>query len=250
MFERFSEGARIAVVRAREESRMRGDSYLGTEHLLLGTIADPGGPGARLLGSCGIAEDQVRAALSKPIDRGNRPEAGALRFTGSATRALQLAVQEADALQHGAVDTDHLLIALAETTAPGGVEEEPTSARLLRDLGVDAEALRAGCEATPRREPPQVSVPAVDPARRVTDQIERMRNARLRTDQLLGALSAALDLAEEEAIYFGRSAADGGDLLIGLTPFTGGRRPCRGSRPSARDPSRGCRRSHHGCRRA
>jgi hypothetical protein len=33
---------------------------------------------------------------------------------------------------------------------------------------------------------------------------------------LLEALSVALDLSEEEAVYFGRSRVDSGDLLIGL----------------------------------
>ena len=225
MFERFSEDARLAVVHAHEEARARGDRHLGTEHLLLGAIADRDGRGARLLRACGISEEQARVALNEAVEAGNRPAPGAVAFTLSASRALELAVQEADSLQHAAVGTDHLVIALAGALSSGTPEEEPTSARVLRGLGVDAHALRAACDRTPRPGPPELtrpvpperSAPALDrPARGVLDRVERLGKGRLRADQLLATLGGALDLAEEEAIYFGRPAADGGDLLIGL----------------------------------
>lgn len=216
LFERFTEDARCAVVRSQEEARSRGDRYLGTEHLLLGTIARGGGRGALLLRSVGITEKQVRAAVRDAAPRGNQRTGDAVVFTGSASRALQLAVREADGLRHGAVDTDHLLIALAGVSPVGPSEQEATSVRVLRALGVGAAILRSACEGAAGREQPRRSAPVQDPAQRVADQLERLSSSRLRTDRLLNALTGALDLAEEEAIYFGRPAADGGDLLMGL----------------------------------
>ncbi|MDH5364943.1 MAG: hypothetical protein OEW82_07285, partial [Dehalococcoidia bacterium] len=39
-FERFSEGARRVLMRAQEEARRLGHSYIDTEHILLGVIVD------------------------------------------------------------------------------------------------------------------------------------------------------------------------------------------------------------------
>jgi len=49
MFERFNEPARRAVVIAQEEARRLGHQSIGTEHLLLGLIAQGTGVGARVL---------------------------------------------------------------------------------------------------------------------------------------------------------------------------------------------------------
>jgi len=214
VFERFSEDARLAVVRAQEEARLRGNRHIGTAHLLLGAVAS--GRGARLLRSCGITVEQVRAGVGDTAEPGAGTRGGALPWTGSATLALRLAVEEADGLQHGVVGTDHLLIALARKPPSGSSEQDATSFRVLRALGAGVDVLRTGSERMGKPERPDSGGSAADPTRRVADQLERLSERRLDTDQLLGALSGALDLAEEEAIYFGRSAADGGDLLIGL----------------------------------
>lgn len=63
---------------------------------------------------------------------------GALAFTGSATRALQAAIREADALGHDVVRTEHLLIALAPESSSSPAAADVTGTRLLNDLGVDA----------------------------------------------------------------------------------------------------------------
>jgi hypothetical protein len=53
-------------------------------------------------------------------------------------------------------------------------------------------------------------------ADRLDDQIRRLRESRRDTSDFLNALTVALDLGEEEAIYHGRSRVDSGDLLIGV----------------------------------
>ena len=42
MFERFAVGARAAVTASADEARRRGDRRIGTDHLLLGLLHDPG----------------------------------------------------------------------------------------------------------------------------------------------------------------------------------------------------------------
>ena len=45
MFERFTQAARQVVVRGQDEARTFGHPWLGTEHLLLGVLAEPEAPG-------------------------------------------------------------------------------------------------------------------------------------------------------------------------------------------------------------
>ncbi|NEA46962.1 Clp protease N-terminal domain-containing protein, partial [Streptomyces sp. SID10815] len=42
MFEQFAAGARAAVTSAVDEAALRGDRRIGTEHLLLGVLHEPG----------------------------------------------------------------------------------------------------------------------------------------------------------------------------------------------------------------
>ncbi len=49
MFERFTYPARRVVVRAQEEARTFRHPWLGTEHLLLGVLAQPQAPGVSVL---------------------------------------------------------------------------------------------------------------------------------------------------------------------------------------------------------
>ncbi|MYS42867.1 hypothetical protein GTY23_16820, partial [Streptomyces sp. SID5998] len=49
MFEQFAAGARAAVTSAVDEASLRGDRRIGTEHLLLGVLHEPGA--ARALGA-------------------------------------------------------------------------------------------------------------------------------------------------------------------------------------------------------
>lgn len=51
MFEQFATGARAAVTSALEEARLRGDRRIGTEHLLLGVLHEPGSLAVRSLGT-------------------------------------------------------------------------------------------------------------------------------------------------------------------------------------------------------
>src|SRR5215469_10408732 len=54
MFERFTAEARRAIVQAQEEARRLQHNYIGTEHLLLGLLAEPDGIAARAAGRFGL----------------------------------------------------------------------------------------------------------------------------------------------------------------------------------------------------
>jgi ATP-dependent Clp protease ATP-binding subunit ClpA len=67
MFERFTDSAREAVVQAQTEARSLGHRYIGTEHLLLGLLADSESESARCLWLHRVDHDQVREALVRII---------------------------------------------------------------------------------------------------------------------------------------------------------------------------------------
>ena len=62
-FERFTEPARQVVVLGQQEARSLGHSWIGTEHLLLGVLAQPDSPGVSTLTGLGITLDRCRVAL-------------------------------------------------------------------------------------------------------------------------------------------------------------------------------------------
>ena len=60
MFERFTDGGRLLVVRAQEEARMLNHDYIGTEHILLGLICEGDGTAAQVLINFGAGLNRVR----------------------------------------------------------------------------------------------------------------------------------------------------------------------------------------------
>lgn len=59
MFERFTREARQAVAQAEGAARRLGHRHLGTEHLLLGILAQRTGPAARALTGLGVTAERV-----------------------------------------------------------------------------------------------------------------------------------------------------------------------------------------------
>lgn len=55
----YSPRAKNALVGARKEMRRLGDSYLGTEHVLLGILSDADGMAVRMLACMGVSTDFV-----------------------------------------------------------------------------------------------------------------------------------------------------------------------------------------------
>jgi ATP-dependent Clp protease ATP-binding subunit ClpA len=159
----FTAKSRAAVGLAVRSARASGSDTVGTEHLLTGLLADdtnlamvvltsmeiePAAIG-QALAAAGVTAAAAEAAATSaaPADPdpdtglGTGPGAGAgasggaLRFSGPAANALELAVTEAISLGHNYVGCEHLLLGLASET-------EGTGGAVLRDLGADARPVR------------------------------------------------------------------------------------------------------------
>lgn len=136
VFERFSDQAGNAVELARSEARRVGHGHVGTEHLLLGILAEGDSPAARALTASGASlagcrELAVEAvAEQSAVDPETEP-----RLTQRANRALERAARLALRRHDALVETSHILLSVLDVEGRAG--------QVLRGLGVDLNALRA-----------------------------------------------------------------------------------------------------------
>jgi Clp amino terminal domain, pathogenicity island component len=136
MFERFTNRARRVVVLAQEEARLLNHDYIGTEHILLGLLADGEGIAARALDEIGIGLDTVRQQVEQIIGVGKKARrSGHIPFTPRAKKVLELSLREALRLGHNYIGTEHILLGLIR-------EGEGVAVQILARLGGDLSVVR------------------------------------------------------------------------------------------------------------
>ncbi|MBQ3222692.1 MAG: ATP-dependent Clp protease ATP-binding subunit ClpC, partial [Clostridia bacterium] len=146
-FSRFTERAQRALVAAQREAASLGRNYVGTEHLLIGVLTDPGA--ARpILGD--ITPDKAKQTVVELLGMGDTPAGSkAMSYTPRTKKVLELSAKEARDLKQNYIGTEHLLLALMR-------EREGVAAHVLVKLGLDLNkareellrALGAGAEET------------------------------------------------------------------------------------------------------
>jgi len=112
VFTRFTDRARRVVVLAQHEARGLGHGSVGTEHLLLGLLAEGEGVAALALESLGISLEETRDRVEEIAGRGQGTPAGHIPFTPRAKKVLELSLREALQLGHTYIGTEHLLLSL------------------------------------------------------------------------------------------------------------------------------------------
>ncbi|PZS12416.1 MAG: hypothetical protein DLM60_22330 [Pseudonocardiales bacterium] len=136
MFKRFTARARRTIVLAQEEARLLQHNYLGTEHLVLGLLAEGDGIGAQALQRAGITLESVRAGIEEFVGRGEGAPKGHIPFTPRAKEVLKLALSEALELGHNYIGTEHILLGLLQ-------EGEGLGVKVLVAAGAQPDQLRA-----------------------------------------------------------------------------------------------------------
>jgi ATP-dependent Clp protease ATP-binding subunit ClpC len=134
MLNRFTERARKVLALAQQEAGRLGHEVIGTEHLLLGLLAEGEGVAAKALATMNINLDAVRSQVEITIGRGEG-KAGELAYTPRAKKVIELSVEEAQSLGHNYVGTEHLLLGLIR-------EGEGVAARVLTSTGADINQVR------------------------------------------------------------------------------------------------------------
>ena len=134
--EKFTQRAESAIENALAEAAALGHSCVGSEHLLLGILAERDSAAARLLLRGGIEPEELRRATAASLGRGF-PGAPSQGLSADARRVVEAAGREARQLRHSFIGTEHMLLAILHCDACG-------AKKLLDDRGLDADALWPG----------------------------------------------------------------------------------------------------------
>ncbi len=134
MFGRFTERAQKSILLAQEEAKNLRHNYVGTEHILLGLLAEGEGIAATALNNMGVTLEAARNEVIKAIGKGNYT-VDIMGFTPRTKRIFELSFLAARNLGHNYVGTEHILLGLLE-------EGEGVAIVVLQKLGVDIEKLK------------------------------------------------------------------------------------------------------------
>ncbi len=136
MFERFTDRARKVMALANQEAQRFNHEYIGTEHILLGLVKEGSGVGANVLKNLEVDLHKVRMEVEKLVKSGpDMVTMGKLPQTPRAKKVIEFAIEEARALNHNYVGTEHLLLGLLR-------EQDGVAAQVLMNLGLKLEEVR------------------------------------------------------------------------------------------------------------
>ena len=160
-FAKFTERGQRALLTAQREAAQLGRTYVGTEHLLLGVLSDPGAASVVLKG---ITVDAVRQEIIQILGRGddNSP-VRTMVYTPRTKKVLEQSVREARDLKQNYVGTEHILLALMR-------EREGVAAHVMIKMGMDLNkareellrALNGGEEGASSASAPEQETPSLD----------------------------------------------------------------------------------------
>ncbi|HQF56044.1 MAG TPA: ATP-dependent Clp protease ATP-binding subunit [Fibrobacteria bacterium] len=133
----FTDRVKKVMQLAREESVRLGNDYVGTEHLLLGLIREGDGVAIAVLRNQGVDLEELSRSIEKQINTsgGMMTIGQMIPFTPRAKKVLEIAAQEARAMSHKYIGTEHILLALMK-------DNESAAASALVAVGVDYDTCR------------------------------------------------------------------------------------------------------------
>ena len=157
--ERFDGPARAAMEGAYRAARELEHSHVGTEHLLLGILAQSGTTAAEALAACGATLDGCRVKVAEAV-ASKRPGSTApdLTLTDRASLALERAGRLSLRQRCDHVEARHILLSVLDV--------EGTAGQVLRGLTVDPDRVRQRLKTSSGQLPGQGSSqsPVVEPA--------------------------------------------------------------------------------------
>lgn len=192
MFERFTDRARRVVVLAQEESQRLSHNYIGSEHLLLGLLAEREGVAARALESLNVTLTAAREQVEEIIGPGQQTPRGHIPFTPRAKKILELALREALTMGSEVINTEHLLLGLID-------EGDGVGAQILQRLGATAQAVREAVARLISADPEaaEVTGPGSEPrAVSVTRRVLTRVDALTEVQDLLASIDRRLSAIE------------------------------------------------------
>lgn len=119
-------------------ARNVGSAYIGTEHLLLGLLAQDGSMGAKMLGDAGVTLERARMALNL-TPKSLVINMGAKGLSETAKLTLKMAYETAQEFSQEFCGTEHILYSIL-------TQKNARATILLRDMNLDVEGLTSELE--------------------------------------------------------------------------------------------------------
>lgn len=136
MFDKFTNRAKQVIKLAKKEAQRLNHNYLGTEHVLLGLLKLGQGIAVNVLRNLNLDYETLRAEVERLVGFGPEIQVyGDPALTGKVKKVFEYANEEAAALNHNYVGTEHLLLALLRQT-------DGVAAQVLENLNVNLKDIR------------------------------------------------------------------------------------------------------------
>jgi ATP-dependent Clp protease ATP-binding subunit ClpC len=134
-YERLSDEVKKVMQLANQEAQSFNHEYIGTEHILLGLLADESSVAVLALQGIGLEPRRVRAHVETFIKKGPVLAAGNLPQTPRARNVIEYSLEEARNLNHNYVGAEHVLLGLLR-------EQEGFGGSVLMNFGLTIENAR------------------------------------------------------------------------------------------------------------
>lgn len=135
---RLTDNARTSLQHADAIARGYGSAYIGTEHLLLGVLAQGSSVGAKVLADAGVTLDRAELALNL-TPRTLIVSTGAKGLSETAKLTLKMSWELAQEFHQDFLGTEHILYSIL-------TQKNARATVLLRDMNIDVGALTADLE--------------------------------------------------------------------------------------------------------
>jgi ATP-dependent Clp protease ATP-binding subunit ClpC len=132
----FTPRAQQALSLARDEAERFRHNFVGTEHVLLGLTKLGQGVAVNVLKQVGVDLERVRMEIENLVGPGpDQKIIGNIPYTPRVKKVLSIAAEEAKALNHTYVGTEHILLGLLR-------EGDGVAGRVLKNMNVHVEQTR------------------------------------------------------------------------------------------------------------
>ena len=137
-FSGFTEKANLALNNALETAMKMGHTFIGSEHILCGLLADETSVAGAVLAHNGVRTEQLLKKIEITVGKGIPSKLTLADLTPRSKRILETAVTEARAESHNNVGTENLLQAILD-------DEGCYGCIFLKEYGVDLDKLDKEC---------------------------------------------------------------------------------------------------------
>lgn len=135
---RLTDNARASLQHADVISKGFGSPFIGTEHILLGVLAQESSIAAKMLGESGVTLDRAKMVLNL-TPRTRIVNTGSKGLSETAKLTLRMSWEIAQEFDQEFCGTEHILFSILS-------QKNARATKLLQDMSVDIEGLTAGLE--------------------------------------------------------------------------------------------------------